>query len=151
MDCSPPGSFVHGIFQARLQGSAWPRDKTHISCISCIGRQILFLLFLFLFCIGEWPINNVVIFSGEQQRDSAMHIHVSILPQTGRFFTTVLPGKPSPLLLVNVKWRKMLYPRRNFIAGKTHAWSYLAFIVYNSWSKCKCGSHFPKEANRKER
>ena len=26
------------------------------------------------------PINNVVIVSGGQQRDSAMHIHVSILP-----------------------------------------------------------------------
>ena len=30
----------------------------------------------------DWqPINNVVIVSGEQRRDSAIHIHVSILPQ----------------------------------------------------------------------
>ena len=36
----------------------------------------------FLFCIGVKPINNVVIVSGEQQRDSAIHIHVSILSQT---------------------------------------------------------------------
>ena len=37
MDCSPPGSSVHGIFQARLlewvaisfsRGSSWPRDRT---------------------------------------------------------------------------------------------------------------------------
>ena len=28
------------------------------------------------------PINNVVIVSGGQQRDSVIHIHVSILPQT---------------------------------------------------------------------
>ena len=50
MDCSPPGSSVHGIFQARilewvassffLQGSSWPRDWTHISCI---GRNIFFI------------------------------------------------------------------------------------------------------------
>ena len=40
MDCSPPGSSVHGIFQARilewlvissLRGSCQPRDQTHIS------------------------------------------------------------------------------------------------------------------------
>ena len=50
MDCSPPGSSAHGIFQARIlewvaisssTGSFSPRDRTHISCISYIGRQIL--------------------------------------------------------------------------------------------------------------
>ena len=48
MDCSPPGSTVHGILQARLpewvvisssRASSQPRDQTHISCI---GRWILF-------------------------------------------------------------------------------------------------------------
>ena len=51
MDCSPPGSSVQGIFQARIlewmaisssRGSSWPRDQTQVSCISCIGRQILY-------------------------------------------------------------------------------------------------------------
>ena len=41
MDCSPPGSSLHGIFQARIlewvavsscRGSSWPRDGTWISC-----------------------------------------------------------------------------------------------------------------------
>ena len=41
MDCSPPGSSVHGILQARAlegvamsssRGSSRPRDPTHISC-----------------------------------------------------------------------------------------------------------------------
>ena len=49
-DCSLPGSSVHGILQTRIlewivmpssRGSSWPRDWTHISCISCIGRQTL--------------------------------------------------------------------------------------------------------------
>ena len=40
MDCSPPGSSVHGISQARIlervatffsRGSSWPWDQTHIS------------------------------------------------------------------------------------------------------------------------
>ena len=47
----PPGSSVHGIFQATVlewvaifysRGSSRPRDQTCISCVSCIGRQILF-------------------------------------------------------------------------------------------------------------
>ena len=43
-----------------------------------------FVLFLknFLFYIGVYPINNVVTVSGAQQSDSAIRIHVSILPQT---------------------------------------------------------------------
>ena len=41
-----PGSYVHGILQARIlewvampssRGSSWPRDQTLISCISCIA------------------------------------------------------------------------------------------------------------------
>ena len=51
VDSSPPGSSVHGIFQARIlewvaisssRGSSRPRDQTHVSCISCMGRQILY-------------------------------------------------------------------------------------------------------------
>ena len=51
VDCSPPGSSVHGIILARIlelvtisfsRGSSLPRDHTHISCSSCIVRQILY-------------------------------------------------------------------------------------------------------------
>ena len=51
MDCRLPGSSVHGILQARIlewvampssRGSSWPRDRTHISYVSCIGRQVHF-------------------------------------------------------------------------------------------------------------
>ena len=49
MDCSLPGSSVHGIFQARIlewvampssRGSSWARDQTCISYVACIGRQV---------------------------------------------------------------------------------------------------------------
>ena len=42
MDCSPPDSTIHGIFQARIlewvaifysRGSSWPRDRTWVSCV----------------------------------------------------------------------------------------------------------------------
>ena len=52
MDCSPPGSSVQGIFQARIlkwvaisfsKGSSPARDETCISgVVSCIGRWILY-------------------------------------------------------------------------------------------------------------
>ena len=50
-DRNPPGSSVHGIFQARIleqeatsfsRGSSQPRNQTQISCVSCTGGQILF-------------------------------------------------------------------------------------------------------------
>ena len=50
MDCSPPGSSIHEILQARIldwvaifysRGSSWPSDWTWVYCVSCIGRWIL--------------------------------------------------------------------------------------------------------------
>ena len=43
MECSPPGSSVHGILQARIlewvampsfRGSSRPRDQTQVSCVA---------------------------------------------------------------------------------------------------------------------
>ena len=51
MDCSLPGYSVHGILQERLlewvarpfsRESSQPRDQTHVSYISCIGRRVLY-------------------------------------------------------------------------------------------------------------
>ena len=51
MDCSLPGSLVHGILQVRIlewaamsssRGSSRPRDRTGVSRISGIGRCILY-------------------------------------------------------------------------------------------------------------
>ena len=51
MDCSLPGSSVHGILQARLLewvampssgGCSRPRDQTCISSVSCTGRWVLY-------------------------------------------------------------------------------------------------------------
>ena len=50
MDCSPPGSSVHGFSQARIlewvalsfsRASSQPKDQIGIFCISCTGRMIL--------------------------------------------------------------------------------------------------------------
>ena len=51
MDCSPPGSSVHEILQARIlewvampssRGSSPPKEGTSVSYVSCIGRRVLY-------------------------------------------------------------------------------------------------------------
>ena len=53
MDWGPPASSVHGISQARTldwvaislsRGSSLPKDRTYVSCVSYIGRWILYQL-----------------------------------------------------------------------------------------------------------
>ena len=50
MDCSPPGSSVHEILQAKTlgwiaipfsRGSSQPRDRTRVYCASCIAGRFL--------------------------------------------------------------------------------------------------------------
>ena len=49
--CSPPGSSVYGMSQARIlegavisfsRGSSQSRDQTHVSCVSCTGTWLLY-------------------------------------------------------------------------------------------------------------
>ena len=51
VDCSPPGSSVHGTLQARIvewvampssRGSSRPRDRICVSYVSCTGRWVLY-------------------------------------------------------------------------------------------------------------
>ena len=59
MNYSPPGSSVHGILQGKIlewvampssRGSSQPRGQTHVSCVSCTGRQVLYL-----WATWSWP------------------------------------------------------------------------------------------------
>ena len=65
VDCSSPGSSVHGISQARIlewgaisyfRNSSWPWDWTHLSCISFLGRWILYHCTTWeaLFIVENW-------------------------------------------------------------------------------------------------
>ena len=76
MDCSPPGSSVPGILQARIlewvatpfsRGSSQPRNLTHVSCISCISRHVLYHLgcplfhgALLLICNSIWGLDSIL-------------------------------------------------------------------------------------------
>ena len=64
MDCSLPGSSLHGILQAIVlecvaisfsRGSSWPRDRTCISSISCID-----MLFVYHWATWEGLFEDVV-------------------------------------------------------------------------------------------
>ena len=61
MDCSLPGSYIHGIFQARIlewvaisfrRGSSWLRDQTCVLCVSCIAGR----------CFTCWAIGEVPLY-----------------------------------------------------------------------------------------
>ena len=68
MDCSPPGSSIHGILQERIlewvaisfsRGSSWPRDRTQVPHIACrlftfwpIGEDYIYI-YIYIF---NWSI-----------------------------------------------------------------------------------------------
>ena len=62
--------------------------------------KILFLFFFLTpktFCIGVQQLTMFMIVSGEQRRDSAIHIHISILPQIALPFRLPHHTEQSPL------------------------------------------------------
>ena len=99
MECSPPGSSVHGISPERIlewvampssRGSSQPRDWTHISCVSFIAGGFFTTGPLGKPLLGySWLTNNVVIVSSEEWKDSVIQTHASISPK---------PPLPSRLL-----------------------------------------------------
>ena len=90
VDCSPPGSSVHGILQARVlewvaisfsRGSFQPRDWTQVSRIAgrCFNLKCLFLPPSFPFCIG-W-------------KEGIMHNPFALLPPFRVKYLPTLFGK----------------------------------------------------------
>ena len=77
MDCSPLGSSVQGILQARIlewvaistsRGSSRTRDRTSVSYASCIGRQVLYHwrhLSAFLNSASDCPSDFTLLDSGD--------------------------------------------------------------------------------------
>ena len=68
LDCSPPGSSVHEILQARIlkwvamplsKGSSWPRDWTYISCVSSTAGGFITTELSLLIGTQEEKLNDV--------------------------------------------------------------------------------------------
>ena len=87
MDYGTPGSSVHAISWARILGwvaISFPRaslqalDWTWVSCISCIGRQILFFFFNFFFILFIYFL--FVVDFVIHLNETAMGLHVFPIP-----------------------------------------------------------------------
>ena len=104
-DCSPPGSSVHGILQARTlewvaisfsRGSSQPRDQAYISCI---GRW-------FLYRWVTWEVHDPA------------PIIITMCPP---WFITPFPSHPNPrtmkqlpgIITFNILQETMLSPEKN--------------------------------------
>ena len=77
MDCSLPGSYVHGIFLARIlewvalpscRVSSQPRDWTLVSYFSCIGRWVLYH-----YCHLGSPTHSKMQENSQSSQDSGFH------------------------------------------------------------------------------
>ena len=84
VDCSLPGSSIHGIFQARIlewiaisfsRGSSWPRDRTQVPRIG--GRRF-----------NLWATREALEEKGTTQILSPPHIRSQHLPQRWHVFPT---------------------------------------------------------------
>ena len=108
---SPPGSSFHGVFWARIlewvatsssRGSSQPRDRTHVSCISCIGRQILYHCATWEdFECNQWPsdlIHSVRCLACQEHEYSfpKRPIHISVTEIRKKFRKSVLFIKWQP-------------------------------------------------------
>ena len=125
MNCGPPGSPVHGIFQARIlewvaisssRGFFQPRNQTHVSCI---GRRILYhcitweassfvFLIIMLLCSTSTATDHLFASYSEVVHSwphIQMILSVSHHPKFNNFGTTGLGTiKPSNLTLVMMLW-----------------------------------------------
>ena len=115
VNCSPPGSFVHGIFQARILGavsssrwSSWPRNRTHVSCLS---RRILY------HCTP-----------GNERSDNLVAQRLKHLPAMRETRLRTL-GHKDPL----EKWQ----PTPVFLPGESHGGRSL--IGYSPWGSRRVG------------
>ena len=120
MDCSPPGSSVHGIIQARIpewvviffsRGSFQPRDQIQVCSASCVGRHFLYhwatwetpqdakwtifhlrsLIQMYLIILSsQWPKNNIVVFLIQKYFSSTYYEYVT----SGKLFNLSEPQSP---------------------------------------------------------
>ena len=153
MDCSLPGSSVHGIFQARVlewvaisfsRGSSWPRDRTLVSCIACRCftvwatreaqiQKITYLLFTYKYWKLHIKIYVLFIFI----REKAMAPDSSIL--AWKIPWTEEPGGLQSMgslrvdhdwvtslsLFTFMHWRRKWQPTPVFLPGESQGWGSL--------------------------
>ena len=112
MDCSPPGSSVLGIFQARIlewvafsysAGSSPPRDGTCESCLFCISR-----------CTTMPPGKSIAIVPGLKKKNGHLVVKVSSCGSDGKE-SACSAGDPGSIPeLGRFPWRREWLPTPGF-------------------------------------
>ena len=109
IDCSPPGSSVHGILLARIlewvavpsfRGTSWPRSRNCVCHISCTGRRILYLHHLG----SPWP---GLLCSILEMHSDARNVHTHVPSPS---------GIPSPWSILGCYGRP---PGKGVLEGRT--------------------------------
>ena len=123
MNCSPPGSSVHGILQARIlewvaisssRGSLRPRNQT---LVSCIGRRVLYHS-----CHLESPFSSLLISeSSESSSRSPMPPCLTALPGAPRRNLGAALSAPSVLDLLGQSPVPPPGPAPGFVPSSTPA------------------------------
>ena len=126
-DCSPPGSSVHGIPQARIlervaipfcRGSFWPRDRTHVSCTA--GR------FFTTWASREALITEV--FSGKESSCQCKEMQKTWVRSLG--WEDPLEEKMvtySSTLAWRIPWTE--WPGRLQSMGSQKSWTWLSILI----------------------
>ena len=119
MDCSLSGSPVHGILQARIlewvaipysRGSAWPRDQTLLSYVSCISKKNFFFLFFIFLKFYFKTLHNCISFA-KYQNESATGIHLGS-PETP--LRSLVYCQYQQTLLLSLKKDPLSAPREKY-------------------------------------
>ena len=113
MDCSPPGSSVHGILQARIlewivisssRGSSRPSDQTHISCLEGILYHMshletpFFYYIEILFCSKPhiFKFHNLKNFDPHTHCETIIIIKIANIFISKLFFMPLAYSTPTP-------------------------------------------------------
>ena len=137
MGCSPPGSSVRGILQARIlewvaipfsRGSSWPRSLTHVSCVCCIGRRILYRW-------ANWEAHCNLCYLQMAPHSSTLAWKIPWMEDPGRLQSmgSLRVGHDwatSLSLFTFMHWRRKWQPTPVFLPGEFQGWGSLVAAVY---------------------
>ena len=145
-DCSLPGSSVHGISQARIleqvavsfsRAHSQPGDQSHVSCVSCFGRQILYhcatlgaSLITYLPTKSPWRASQVALVVKNPPANAGDAGDMGLIPGSGRS-----PGEGNGNLaqyscLENTMDRRAWWAT---VHGVTKSWTWWACTHKSPW------------------
>ena len=121
-ECSPPGSSVHGILQARIlewiaipfsRGTSQPKDQTLVSCLA--GR------FFIIWATGKSYFVKYIPLNWHKDRDFVYDVHCNIL------LVQCLTHSQFSI------WRRKWQPTPVYLPGKSHGQTRL--VGYSLWGR----------------